>query len=87
MKKGPEFCGNLVATVIVPIIKLFEVIKSFIVGNSEAKTLFSDVIKLMDQVQYNLSLKRTIKPQRKKEISKYHNLCHISILSSCLVTM
>ena len=69
---------NLVATGVVPIIKLFEVVKPFIAGNSEAKTLFSDVITLMGQVQYNLSLRRRymIKPHLKK---KYHNLCHISM--------
>ena len=69
---------NLVATGVVPIIKLFEVVKPFIAGNSEAKTLFSDVITLMGQVQYNLSLRRRymIKPHLKK---KYHNLCNISM--------
>ena len=69
---------NLVATSIVPIINLFELVKPHIVGNPEAKTLFSDVITLMGQVQYNLSLRRRymIKPHLKK---KYQNLCHISM--------
>ena len=69
---------NLVATGVVPIIKLFELVKPHIVGNPEAKTLFSDVITLIGQVQYNLSLRRRymIKPHLKK---KYQNLCHISM--------
>ena len=62
----------------VPINKLFEVVKPHIAGNQEAKTLFSDIITMMGQVQYNLSLRRRymIKPHLKK---KYHNLCHISM--------
>ena len=69
---------NLVATGMVPVIKLFEVVKPHIAGNQEAKTLFSDIITMMGQVQYNLSLRRRymIKPHLKK---KYHNLCHISM--------
>lgn len=69
---------NLVATGVVPIIKLLELVKPHIAGNTEAKTLFSDVITLMGQVQYNLSLRRRymIKPHLKK---KYQNLCHISM--------
>lgn len=69
---------NLVASGVVPIIKLFEIVKPHIAGNVEAKTLFSDVMTLMGQVQYNLSLRRRymIKPHLKK---KYQNLCHISM--------
>ena len=65
----------------VPIIKLFEVVKPHIAANQEAKTLFSDIITMMGQVQYNLSLRRRfmIKPHLKK---KYHNLCHISMPTS-----
>ena len=66
------------ATGIVPIIKLLELVKPHFAGNLEAKTLFSDVITLMGQVQYNLSLRRIymIKLHLKK---KYQNLCHISM--------
>ncbi|MCG8113303.1 MAG: hypothetical protein N0E59_21335 [Candidatus Thiodiazotropha taylori] len=69
---------NLVATGVVPIIKLFELLKPQIAGNSEIKTLFSDTITMMGQVQYNLSLRRRymIKPHLKK---KYQNLCHVSM--------
>lgn len=68
---------NLVATGIVPVIKLLDVVKPHIAGNSEAKTLFSDMITLLGQVQFNLSLRRRymIKPNLKK---KYQPLCHIS---------
>ena len=50
---------NLVATSTVPVIKLFEVVKPHIAGNQVAKTLFSDIITMMGQVQYNLSLHRS----------------------------
>lgn len=69
---------NLVAVGMVPIIKLADLLKSQIATNQEAKTLFSDVITLMGQVQYNLSLRRRylIRPQLKK---KYHSLCNINM--------
>lgn len=62
---------------VVPIIKLFELLKPHIADNSEVKSLFSDTIIMMGQVQYNLSLRRLymIKPHLKKE---YQNLCHVS---------
>ena len=62
----------------VPVIKLLEVVKPHIAGNQEAKALFSDIITMTGQVQYNSPLRRRymIKPHLKK---KYHNLCHISM--------
>ena len=69
---------NLVAAGMVPAIKLAEILKQQISSNSEAKTLFSDMITLMGQVQYNLSLRRRymIRPNLKK---KYFNLCNINM--------
>ena len=68
---------NLVADSMVPIMKLADILKSQIAGNQEAKTLFSDVITSMGQVQYHLSLRRRylIRPQLKK---KYQSLCYIN---------
>lgn len=68
---------NLVATGRVLIMKLADILKSQIAGNQEAKTLFSDVITSMGQVQYHLSLRRRylIRPQLKK---KYQSLCYIN---------
>ena len=43
---------NLVAVGMVLAIKLAEILKQQIISNSEAKTLFSDMITLMGQVQY-----------------------------------
>lgn len=69
---------NLVAAGMVPIMKLADILKPQIAANQEAKTLFSDVITLMGQVQYHLSLRRRylIRPQLKK---KYHSLCNINM--------
>ena len=73
------FCDiqNLLATGLVPVMKLIEIVKPLIKGNDEAKTLFSDVITLFGQVQYNLSLRRRymIRPNLKK---KYQDLCNIN---------
>lgn len=68
---------NLVASGMTPIIKLAEILKPHIVANNEAKTLLSDALTLMGQVQYNLSIRRRymIRPNLKK---KYHSLCNIS---------
>lgn len=69
---------NLVAAGMVPIMKLADILKPQIAANQEAKTLFSDVITLMGQVQYHLSLRRRylIRPQLKK---KYQSLCNINM--------
>ena len=68
---------NLVATGMTPIIKLAEVIKPQIRNNPEAKTLLSDALTLLGQVQFNLSIRRRyyIRPNLRK---KYHGLCNIS---------
>lgn len=70
---------NLVAASMVPIMKLADILKSQIAGNQEAKTQFSDVITLMGQVQYHLSLRcrYLIRPQLKKQ---YQSLCNINML-------
>ena len=69
---------NLVATGMVPVIKLAEILKPYIVGNTEAKQMLSDVLTLMGQIQFNLSLRRRylIRPNLKK---KYSNLCNINV--------
>lgn len=73
------FCDiqNLLATGLVPVMKLIEIVRPLIKGNDEAKTLFSDIITLFGQVQYNLSLRRRymIRPNLKK---KYQDLCNIN---------
>lgn len=68
---------NLVATGVVPIIELFKLVKPHVIDNQEAKTLFSDVITLLGQVQFQLSIKRRymIRPNLKK---KYQALCNIA---------
>ena len=60
---------NLVATGMVPVIKLAEILKPYIVCNSEAKQMLSDVLTLMGQIQFNLSLRRRylIRPNLKKK--------------------
>ena len=75
--KGIQDIQNLVATGITPIIKLAEVLKPHIMVNPEAKTLLSDSLTLLRQVQFNLSTRRRyfIRPNLKK---KYHSLCNIS---------
>ena len=68
---------NLVATGITPIIKLAEVLKPQIRTNAEAKTLLSDSLTLLGQVQFQLSVRRRyfIRPNLRK---KYSGLCNIS---------
>lgn len=75
--RGFQEIQNLVTTGITPIIKLAEVLKPQIVANREAKTLLSDSLTLLGQVQYNLSIRRRymIRPNLKK---KYTSLCNIS---------
>ena len=67
---------NIVATAIVPVIKLAGTFKKSL--NKEAKTFISDILTLIGQVQYNLSVRRryNIRPNLKK---KYHSLCNISM--------
>lgn len=68
---------NLVATSVVPIMDLFRMVRPHFGDSNEARTLFSDVITLLGQVQFQLSIKRRylIRPVLKK---KYHGLCNIS---------
>ncbi|MCG7879446.1 MAG: hypothetical protein N0C90_24410 [Candidatus Thiodiazotropha endolucinida] len=75
--KGLQDIQNLVATGLTPIIKLAEVLKPQIMTNNEAKTLLSDSLTLLGQVQYNLSIRHRyfIRPNLKK---KYHSLCSIT---------
>ena len=75
--KGIQDIQNLVATGITPIIKLADVFKAQFMANKEAKTLLSDALTLLGQVQYNLSVRRRyiIRPNLKK---KYTSLCNIS---------
>lgn len=75
--KGLQDIQNLVATGLTPIIKLAELLKPQIMANNDAKTLLSDSLTLLGQVQYNLSIRRRyfIRPNLKK---KYQSLCSIS---------
>ena len=68
---------NLVATGMIPIIKLAEVLRPQLQGNAEARTLIADALTLMGQIQFNMSVKRRylIRPNLKK---KYFGLCNIS---------
>lgn len=68
---------SLIATGILPIIKLASLLKPQIKSNVEAKTMIADALTLFGQAQYNLSLRRRymIRPQLKK---KYSNLCNIN---------
>ena len=67
---------NIVAAAIVPVIKLATTMKKSL--NQEAKSYVSDILTLIGQVQYNLSVRRryNIRPHLKK---KYHSLCNISM--------
>lgn len=69
---------NLVAAGMGPIIRLTEVLKAHITSIPEAKTLISDALTVLGQVQYNLSIRRRylIRPALKR---KYQGLCHISM--------
>ena len=75
--KGIQDIKNLVATGITPVIKLAEILKPQIMANSQAKTLLSDSLTLLGQVQFNLSIRRRyfIRPNLK---NKYHSLYNIS---------
>ena len=68
---------SLLATRIIPIIKLAEILKGQIKNNKEAKQMISDAVTLIGQAQFNLSLRRRymIRPQLKK---KYSNLCGVN---------
>ena len=68
---------NLVASRLTPIIKLAEILSPQIGGNKQAKSLLSDSLILLGQVQYHLSVRRRymIRPNLKK---KYHTLCNVS---------
>ena len=69
---------NLVAAGMTSVIQLADIVKYQISSNSEAKDLITNIITLMGQVQFNLSLRRRymIRPQLKK---KYSNLCNINM--------
>lgn len=68
---------GLIASGMIPIIKLASLLKDQIKSNEQAKTMFSDSITLFGQAQYNLSLRRRymIRPFLKK---KYSNLCNLN---------
>ena len=67
---------NLVATGFSPVIKLAELIKGQI--SPEGKKLVSDILTILGQIQYNLSIRRRymIRPCLKK---KYTSLCQVSM--------
>ena len=69
---------NLVAVGFAPIIRLADVLKGQIQGNPEVKSLLSDSLTVLGQIQYNLSVRRRylIIPALKK---KYAGLCHMSM--------
>jgi len=75
--RGMVEIQNLAATGIVPMIKLAEMFKTQISSSPEARTLVSDIMTIMGQVQYNLSLRRRymIRPNINK---KYSNLCNVN---------
>ena len=68
---------TLLATGLIPVIKLAELLREQISQNNEAKTMLSDAITLLGQAQFNLSLRRRymIRPNLKK---KYSNLCSLN---------
>ena len=59
---------NLVATGMISIIKLVEVLRPQLQGNAEVRTLIADALTLMGQIQFNMSVKRRylIRPNLKK---------------------
>ncbi|XP_053402373.1 uncharacterized protein LOC123549154 [Mercenaria mercenaria] len=69
---------NLAAIGFAPIIRLAEVFKGQISCNSEVKSLLSDALTVLGQIQYNLSVQRRymIRPALKR---KYAALCHMSM--------
>lgn len=60
-----------------PIIQLVDIVKKEKCLNKEVKTLFSDLITIFGQIQYNLSLRRRyfVRPYLK---NKYSSLCNMS---------
>lgn len=56
----------LISIGIMPIIKLASVLKSQISNNSEAKSMISDALTLLGEAQYNLSVRRRLRPFLKK---------------------
>jgi len=78
LDRGIVETQNLVAAGITPIIKLAETLKQHISSNPEAKSMISDALVMLGQVQYSLSVKRRymIRPVLKK---KYHSLCNVSM--------
>ena len=75
--RGLAEIQNIVATAMEPVIKIAENLKSAAL-NQGTKTLLSDTLTLLGQVQYNISVKRrySIRPHLKK---KYFGLCNISM--------
>ena len=53
----------------IPIIKLAEVLRPQLQGNTEARTLVADALTLMGQIQFNMSVKRCylIRPNLKRK--------------------
>ena len=78
-KKAQAFrdIQGLIASGMIPIIKLASLLKDQIKSNEQAKTMFSDSITLFGQAQYNLSIRQRymIRPFLKK---KYSNLCNLN---------
>lgn len=68
---------NMAAAGISSMIKLAEMVKPYISTNSEAKSVLSDAMTLIGQVQYSLSVRRRymIRPTLKR---KYYGLCNIN---------
>ena len=68
---------NVIATGMIQIIKLAELLRPHIQSNNEARTMIADALTLMGQIQLNLSVMKRflIGPDLKK---KYFGLCNIS---------
>jgi hypothetical protein len=68
---------GLLASGLVPVLKLVKILKPAIMANQDAKQYISDAITLLGQVQFNLSVRRRylIRPSLNK---KYRNLCGIN---------
>lgn len=69
---------NLVVTGLGPVVQLVDFMKKNNCMKDEAKVMFSDLLTVLGQVQFNLSLRRRylIRPYLKK---KYSSLCSISM--------
>ena len=69
---------NLVSVGLAQVIQLAEVIKPHIVKDNNARSMVSDILTVLGQVQYNLSLRRRhiIRPNLRK---KYSALCNMSM--------